>query len=125
MTCVACSCMVRMSCCVLWMWCLLSVRHAIGSVAVLVDAHVSPYVLMCDVVCVQVPLEDVGTSIGLSHATRSLCGIVSPVVGGYLVNAYGFRIACGVIPAVFNVAALAVLTYISQGPVDKPGDKQA
>ncbi len=67
--------------------------------------------MLCVRVCLgcQVNAEDVGTSIGFSHATRSLCGIVSPTVGGYLVASYGFVFAAGYVPAVLSLAAMMFL----------------
>ncbi len=63
----------------------------------------------------QVPIDDVGTSIGLTHAIRALCGIISPVAGGYMVVSWGYATALGLVPAALALVALLVLCTI--GPI--------
>ena len=60
---------------------------------------------------VQVSGSDVGTAIGFAHATRSLCGIVSPTVGGYINATYGIA-AVGLVPGALSFAALLFLWTI-------------
>ena len=48
---------------------------------------------------------DTGTGIGLDHASRSLCGLIAPVAGGYIVREFGYD-AVSIVTAIFAAAAL-------------------
>ena len=53
--------------------------------------------------------QDSGTSIGLSHATRTLCGVLSPTVAGYIYQDIGFAALGG-----FSACSAALaLIYVS------------
>ncbi len=50
--------------------------------------------------------EDLGTAIGFVHATRSFCGIVAPVISGYLLKFYGRQVLG------FTSTSLALLSLV-------------
>ncbi len=52
------------------------------------------YTLSGSLMSLAVDASEAGTAISLSHATRSLVGIVSPLVGGYLFEAFEFSGLC-------------------------------
>ena len=59
-----------------------------------------------------------GTAIGFVHATRSLCGIVAPVTGGYLIKSYG-PAAIGYVPAGLTVLAVFIIPLITNAQAVK------
>ena len=76
------------------------------------------YTLSTSVLTTVVPEEDTGTVIGVSHATRSLVGIVAPTAGGFIYASYGFQ-AIGLAAASLAIVGMVVMRATVVVPDEK------
>ena len=65
-----------------------------------------------------IPIEERGTAIGISHSVGAFCGVISPVLAGYLYQSFGFQ-AISAVAVLFTSAALLHAYRITAGVVIK------
>jgi len=95
--------------------------HVLALVVPMSLASAIMYTVMTAALTKMVADADTGTVIGLTHASRSLCGILSPTLGGYLYTTYGAA-SVGYFGGAVAALALAYWGLISSSA---PGAKKA
>ena len=68
------------------------------------------YTVQSSVLSKVVSPSNAGTAMSLSHASRSACGIIAPMVGGYIMKYNGFQGLCLFTSAMAGVSAMYMAT---------------
>jgi len=54
----------------------------------------SMYTITQSIMTKSVSKDETGTVLGLDHATRTFCGVLSPILGGYILQYFGYSFIC-------------------------------
>lgn len=76
------------------------------------------YTVFSSVMTKVVEMENAGTSIALAHASRTICGIVSPTLAGVLLQKLGFG-ALGIFGAFMTLCATLGLMWTKEEEKEK------
>lgn len=93
-----------------------SMAHLFAIVVPMSAASAVLYTVLASTFTTAVPASDRGASLGLSHAVRPFCGVVSPTLVGFLYTALGFRALGTLSAALMTVALYFALVRPSRRP---------
>ena len=81
------------------------------------------YTLGSSALSMSVDTESAGTAIAMSHASRSLCGIIAPIIGGFVYGQYKM-LGLGLFAA-FTAGTAAVFVLVAAKPTFSQLDRMS